>query len=232
MEEKKFQFYVFVGYNNYVSQNPYKACICLRNDELTNYERIRKRLVDLYGEKAKYAEKVKEVEGIDIGFSDKIIFVIADEKYRSITEEIMSKVGINKENGVIFLAPRKTNVNTVSNNSSDNNVNVVKPINNGDVGVVNNSLNNTVDDNRKDVVDRDPTMVFSRNGMVVSRNGEPFEGNDTNTGGSPRSYDGSVKVEGKVKTLKKAAFVSLPVLIFIISTILLIASFVLLFVMD
>ena len=64
-----------------------------------------------------------------------------------------------------------------------------------------------------------------------------FHGDFVSDGGTPKSYSGNgiSKSKSNVKSLKKskrAGIVSLPVLIFILSTLLLVASFVLLFILD
>lgn len=251
---KKCQFYIIIGRNRYVSKDVYKVCININENELNDYDSIKKKLFDFYEEKT----------GSGLEVNNEIIFLLSDDSYRNAALNIMNHIGLN---GRIIVIPSNNNSNVnIANEEKkeekpkeDNNVidlNAYREKVNNNNSVVSNSMVNTgadINSNRENNYEYGPknaivaddksavskkysyrpdTMVFYKKDL--NPNGE---GGTPLTKGGPSLTNGKKSVSvGKVKTLKKtnkrAAFVSMPVLIFVISLLLLIASFVMLFVLD
>ena len=108
---KKCQFFIILGSNKYSSKDVYKVCINISDNELTNYDAIRNKILTLYNEKVG--------DGIEV--SDMIIFLLSDDRYRDVASNIMKHVGIT--NGRILVV-RNTDVKENTTNKEEV---VVKP---------------------------------------------------------------------------------------------------------
>ena len=213
---KKCQFYIILGNVNYVSNDSSRVCINLKDTDLSNYTAIKNNLFSLYNSKAK--------EGFEV--NGEIIFLIFDERYRNIAEKIMNQIGLNgrvmvisRENNAIndkFPAKEvvKDNVNVIANNGIEQN-NEKKIVNERNLS----SVEKPKYSYRPDTQVFHPSDFYDNDG-----------GNSKSNGGNSIS-NSNVKIKS-LKPSKRAGVVSLPILIFIFSTLLLIASFVLLFVLD
>ena len=211
----KCQFYIVLGNANYMSKDNSRVCINIKDNELTNYSEIRNNLINLYSEKAK--------EGFNV--NNEIIFLITDERYRNIALKIMNQIGLN---GRVLVINRENNA--INNTFKPNNEVISPKEKNTNETITNKMPEQPINEESKPV--EKPKFSYRPDTQIFHK--EELYGSD---GGTPKTNSGMTNNKANVLSLKpkknkRAAFVSLPVLIFIFSTLLLIASFVLLFILD
>ncbi len=204
------QFNVILGNNSFVPNDNFNEYIVIDDSQIGDYKAILNRLVELYNNKAN--------EGVYV--NGKIIFLIFDERYRNIANKIIELTGVNGEVKYVYKQNNAIDdsfsVNRVEEHSNDNQEIV-------DNDKEDSNIQQSSIEKKRKYAYRPDTQVFRK---------EDFY---TGDGGTSRSNSSLSNKNVKVKSLKpnkRSGIVSLPVLIFIISFLLLVASFVLLFILD
>ena len=204
------QFNVILGNNSFVPNDNFNEYIVIDDSQIGDYKAILNRLVELYNNKAN--------EGVYV--NGKIIFLIFDERYRNIANKIIELTGVNGEVKYVYK----------QNNAIDDSFSVNKVEEHG-------NDNQEIVDNNKEDSNNQQSSIEKKRKYAYRPDTQVFRKEDfyTGDGGTSRSNSSLSNKNVKVKSLKpnkRSGIVSLPVLIFIISFLLLVASFVLLFILD
>lgn len=231
------QFYVILGDQKLVPKDDFNVYI-----NATSVEDIR-----LIWKAIEVSYQKKSKEGKKVG--REIIFLISDVLYEARAKEIIDKLHINGK--IQLFSNEEVKKEEVGSEVVDTLESEVKPrvdvqsnINNrvGESGISNSTLNESIDTHttleNSTMLEKKEVSPYTYRPSNVYHGDQDVPvtgGGNARVGGSFGQGGAIYKSNSSVKTLtkrKSSAFVSLPVIIFIISALLLIVSFVLLFVLG